>query len=219
MISSIVHWGAWDYNFCVQKNVIKLKTDKCHVMAYWPLDLKPRIAGLIIVALSTMSGGLSTYSWTYESYSRLWSSKGIRIGQFGQPSLWNIKNLTTWRTREPSYLTQPLLRQLPEGVFSTARVATRTSQGKGTSRGSLLNESPSTSETSESSLPQQQQEQQKKLATIAEEEDKHRWNWCSTQCFSHLSHIALVTPVYTTLQLYVVPTWINYKDCNGRWRA
>ena len=114
--------------------------------------------------------------------SRLWSSKGVRIGQFGQPTLWNIKNLTTWRTREPSYLTQPLLRQLPEGVFSTARVPIRTPTGKGTGRGSL-DESTSTTETSESSsLPQEQQEQllaqqaqQRKLAAIAEEEDKQRW--------------------------------------------
>lgn len=135
--------------------------------------------------------------------SRLWSSKGVRIGQFGQPTLWNIKNLTTWRTREPSYLTQPLLRQLPEGVFSTARVPIRTPTGKSTGRGSL---DESTTEGSESSsLPQEQQEQllaqqaqQRKLAAIAEEEDKQRWEMMKYPICVFRVHIVFSGSVYTS---------------------
>lgn len=57
--------------------------------------------------------------------SRLWNSVGIRVGQFGQHKLWDVKAPSTWRAREPSYMIHPLIRQVPDGVFSTARTPIR----------------------------------------------------------------------------------------------
>ncbi|CAM6069836.1 unnamed protein product [Sphagnum tenellum] len=62
---------------------------------------------------------------------RLWNSMGVRIGQFGQPMLWDLSKPPTWRTREPSYLSQPLTRQPPEGVDSPVRVPTRGTTTRG----------------------------------------------------------------------------------------
>ena len=50
---------------------------------------------------------------------------GARVGQFGQHRLWDVKMPSTWRAREPSYLIQPLIRQVPDGAFSTARTPIR----------------------------------------------------------------------------------------------
>lgn len=58
-------------------------------------------------------------------YSRLWNSVGVRVGQFGQHKLWDVKFPSTWRAREPSYMIHPLIRQVPDGAFSTARTPIR----------------------------------------------------------------------------------------------
>lgn len=42
---------------------------------------------------------------------RLWTQVGIRIGQFGQKELWDLSSMTTWRTKEPSYLSPALHRK------------------------------------------------------------------------------------------------------------
>lgn len=122
--------------------------------------------------------------------SRLWNSTGIRIGQFGQPTLWDIHNPHTWKTREPSYLAQPLIRQLPEGMVSTTRVPIRTSISRGSrvsinlgtprrstvstvSRGSI-DGSTSTTETSESSG-----QESIKMAPISEEGLRRYISWFS----------------------------------------
>nr|XP_024383322.1 WD repeat-containing protein on Y chromosome-like isoform X4 [Physcomitrium patens] len=100
---------------------------------------------------------------------RLWNSVGARIGQFGQHSLWNVKFPTTWKTREPSYLIQPLIRQDPDGVFSTARTPVRT-----TNREFRLSITKATSSYTEEDETSESRDEAEILSKVQEEEKLKR---------------------------------------------
>ncbi|CAM6105598.1 unnamed protein product [Calypogeia fissa] len=76
---------------------------------------------------------------------RLWTQVGIRIGQFGQNELWDLSSRSTWRTREPSYLSPALHRKGLDPALMRQPVRPTGSRG---SRGTSIREATPMGRTS-----------------------------------------------------------------------